>query len=263
MESGESNPLSSQLSDLLPQIADDRGFIVDVAVTVLVLSILVMIAVELFKFVWKPLFQRQVLIHWEFDLYKRLKVEYRTLPAPSNYAEPDLAMPTSVPKGKIVHLHHAAFRLPRRLFMQQVENQAQRLLANPGRNPDSVKLLATGAAPYDVAQFVAWKPSETQIESTDTQISIGADIRERVIAAAEYNIDTLQLMLSTRWLSAVRMASVAIGILGAQALQVLESGPVDPVRTAFLVGIGLVSGVAASLVHDLLGQITGGDRDRY
>lgn len=264
MNTSGASSLSSQFADLLPQIAGERGFLIDIVVIILILAVLVMIVVELFKFILKPIFQRAVLRRWERALILRVRQESRALPAPaSGQSKAKNSEPFKVPDGDIVRLHGAVYWLPRRLFMQQVENEVQRLLAEPGRQPNRVRILATGAAPNDIAEFVRWPSPNHNANRSGTQEQIMGEIRDHITITAERNVDILQLTLATRWLSNVRMASVIIGILGSQTLHFLEHGPFEPARAALLGVIGLVAGVAASLIHDLLGRLTGGDRGRY
>lgn len=268
MEETADRTQSSAFADLLPQIADERGFLIDIVLIILVLAILVMITVEIIKYILKPRFQKMILQHWEEDLFDRLARDYKVLPAPESKSKNteksvEMKRPERMPKDGILVLDRAVFRLPRRMFMQQVENEVQRLLLEPGREPDRVKILAAGAAPYDVAALVQWHVPDAKRSRPETETERRSEIQDHVTRAAERNVDILQLTLATGWLSRVRIASVAIGILGAQTLHFSEQGGFEPNRALLLAVIGLVAGAAASLIHDLLERLTGGNQDRY
>lgn len=268
----------------IKQLGDLSGLAWEVAQICLVIAVLVVVVVELLKALFKPVFQRLVLRIWlnRLDRFLQIDIDILLIHPDGGDDYPHLnsiaqrrkegARNELDPRLPVLGVNWTflfppyVFRLPGQLFMQLIEAQAKRILANPAKYPDALFLLASGAAARDRELAVLIDEQSGEMTS-DQQIAIG-----RVSAEIDNQLDSLQLEVTQRWQSTVRRMAVGSGMVLAVVLGATTAGPAgtqDPSFWTFarfaltMLAIGVLSGFAATVLYDLLTRLTRARGETY
>jgi len=145
--------------------------------------------------------------------------------------------------------------------MKKLENMAQSILEAPSRREFDFLRLSQGASPIDqLLAIEVDRAARTNPDQLENLKSGGKEERvlppvilaaqEHVAAAAERNLDDLQLALGQKWPAMVKLGSVLVGVAGAGGLGAL-AGFRGVWSYVLIVVIGAGAGLFAPRLYDL------------
>lgn len=257
-----------------------------------------MLVVQILKYFVKPQFQRRVFQRWLKTLFHdseehqhRLREDLPDfliknygdfLPAETDIEKvPQWIRCLEQERSAVLDYPQYVFRLPRRLFMKQVENDIQVILSNPNTYRAAFISTTNGAAAAYKLETMAWTATARERLKMDHQDPSGASIAFDVVSeAAQRNLDSLQLRLSLMWVDLVRRYAIMIGGLfgflmgmilwfavradpaAVNGVQQLFDTPTNFVLVFVCVVLGLISGFLSSFLYDVFGNLLRWNHDR-
>jgi hypothetical protein len=231
------------------------------------LAILTLMVVEAVKYLRKGIFHRVRFKEWAEQLDFG-QTEF--LPETRRLSTEDLV--------KSLRLRPYMFRLPRRLFMKQVENGAQVVASNAATYPYEFEALTRGAAKEHQRTVVEWSAGKLSLRhdeeldaSPETSLDFNYDgniisqsdltlAMDATGAALERNLDDLQLEVGLRWGLRVRFFALLVGVFLGTVLAgyLWYKGINESLSEVWILPLmGLIAGFLASLLYDLVSRLLG------
>jgi len=240
---GDLVPSFFKLPNELSQLKNIQGQLLDIIVVCALLAVLVMIVVQFIKILIRRAFFRQVVRQWLQslapsetmnthieELFRDLKnrdLEGRRIENPFQY-------------------NAYVYTLSRSLFMKRVENSCRQILTYPRENPRVFAAITDGVAPRDALTYL--KHDDEDAGKSNTRAF------DRVNQAVDSNLDSLQLMLTQKWIFLVRGIALLVGISMSFGF-IAIAGTVGRGELVFVVGIGILAGFMASIFYYLFSRL--------
>ncbi len=234
------------------------------------LAILTLMIVEAVKYMRKEFFHRARLKEWSVQL----KYGSNNFLPETSHRHPHKLLDQ-------LDLRRYMYRLPRRLFMKQVENSAQVIMSNADKYPHEFVALTHGASEMHQKTVIEWSQGKLRLVREEDMSDYHApspvegeddDPRQRVLepdltmaidatgAALERNLDGLQLEVGLRWGLRVRSFALVVGtVLGISLAGYLwlKGINLELSEIGILPFMGLIAGFLASLMYDLVSRLLG------
>ena len=242
---GDLVPSFFKLPDELDKLKDLEGHLINVIVVCALLAVLVVILVQFIKIIIRRPFYSFVVRQWLNSLAPSETMNERIKDLIHDLQNREL-------EGRRIEnpfrYNGYVYTLSRALFMKRVENSCRQILNYPRENPRMFAAITDGVAPRDALAYLSH-----DFETDDSGHS-NTRAFDRVNQAVDNNLDSLQLMLTQKWIFLVRGLALIVGIFIAFSF-IAIAGTVGKSELIVVFGIGILAGFMASIFYYLFSRL--------